>query len=374
VHDIEPKSLSAAEKRDRLRLAWSDNVGPITFRHLIARYGSARAALEALPDLAARGGGKRRVKLLPISKAEDEMARLEAFGGHMLVLGETAYPKLLAAVEDAPPVLFATGHLHLFEKDAIAIVGARNASAAGRRLANSLAFQLGQAGLVVTSGLARGIDGASHTGAIGTGTIAILGCGLDVTYPKENSELQARIAAEGLLVSEHALGSGPQASHFPRRNRIISGLSRGVLVVEAAPRSGSLITARLAGEQGREVFAVPGSPLDPRAKGANRLIRDGAILVQTAEDILEAFQNLAWKPLADPSEELFSGLPKAPVSPDELEVARPRVRQLLSHTPTPVDDIVRHSELTAASVLTILLELELAGVAVRHPGNRISLS
>lgn len=374
MHDLEPKSLSVSEKRDRLRLAWSDNVGPITFRHLIARYGSAGEALQALPGLATRGGSKRRVKLLAQSKAEDELARLEAFGGRMLVLGETAYPSLLATVEDAPPVLFVTGHAHLFEKDAIAIVGARNASAAGRRLASDLAFRLGQAGLVVISGLARGIDGAAHVGGIGTGTIAVLGCGLAVSYPKENAELQERIAGEGLLISEHPLSTGPQASHFPRRNRIISGLSRGVLVVEAAPRSGSLITARLAGEQGREVFAVPGSPLDPRAQGANRLIRDGAILVQTAEDILEAFESLTWRPLADPSEELFAGLPKAPVSPDELELARPRVRQLLSHTPMPVDDIVRHSELTAASVLTILLELELAGVAVRHPGNRISLS
>ena len=197
---------------------------------------------------------------------------------------------------------------------------------------------------------------------------------MSITYPRENAELQERIAAEGLLVSEFALATGPQASHFPRRNRIISGLSRGVLVVEAAPRSGSLITARLAGEQGREVFAVPGSPLDPRATGANRLIRDGATLVSSAEDILEVFENLAWRPLADPSEELFSALPESPVSPDELEVARPMVRQLLSHTPIPVDDLIRHSELTAASVLTILLELELAGVAVRHPGNRVSLS
>lgn len=374
MHHLEPKSLSAGEKRDRLRLAWSDNVGPITFRHLIARYGSAGKALEALPGLATRGGSKRRVKLLAQSKAEDELARLEAFGGRMLVLGETAYPSLLAAVEDAPPVLFVRGHTHLFEKDAIAIVGARNASAAGRRLASDLALRLGQAGLVVISGLARGIDGAAHLGGIGSGTIAVLGCGLAVSYPKENAELQERIAGEGLLVSEFPLSTGPQASHFPRRNRIISGLSRGVLVVEAAPRSGSLITARLAGEQGREVFAVPGSPLDPRAQGANRLIRDGAILVQSAEDILEAFESLSWKPLADPSEELFAGLPKAPVSHDELELARPRVRHLLSHTPMPVDEIVRHSELTAASVLTILLELELAGVAVRHPGNRISLS
>ena len=374
MHHLEPKSLSAGEKRDRLRLAWSDNVGPITFRHLIARYGSAGKALEALPGLATRGGSKRRVKLLAQSKAEDELARLEAFGGRMLVLGETAYPSLLAAVEDAPPVLFVRGHTHLFEKDAIAIVGARNASAAGRRLASDLALRLGQAGLVVISGLARGIDGAAHLGGIGSGTIAVLGCGLAVSYPKENAELQERIAGEGLLVSEFPLSTGPQASHFPRRNRIISGLSRGVLVVEAAPRSGSLITARLAGEQGREVFAVPGSPLDPRAQGANRLIRDGAILVQSAEDILEAFESLSWKPLADPSEELFAGLPKAPVSHDELELARPKVRHLLSHTPMPVDEIVRHSELTAASVLTILLELELAGVAVRHPGNRISLS
>ncbi len=374
MHEIKPQTLSQAERIFRLRLAWSDNVGPITFRHLIARYGSAGEAISALPELAARGGRKGRVKIFPVAAAEEELGRLDAFGGRLLVLGETAYPEPLAAIEDAPPVLFIKGHRHLLEKEAVAIVGARNASAAGRRLAGNIARDIGRAGFVITSGLARGIDGAAHAASLETGTIAVLGSGLDVKYPKENTELQARIAAEGLLLSEHKLGTRPQASHFPRRNRIISGLARGVLVVEAAPRSGSLITARLAGEQGREVFAVPGSPLDPRSKGSNRLIRDGAALVEAAEDILEVLDTVIRKPLYDPSERLFPTLPDTPQSESALEIERPIVRQLLSHAPTHVDEIIRQSDLTAASVLTILLELELAGLAVRHPGNRISLS
>ena len=256
---------------------------------------------------------------------------------------------------------------------AVAIVGARNASANGRRLARELAAGLGAADFVVVSGLARGIDAAAHAGALESGTIAVLAGGIDVVYPQENQELYDSIARQGLLVSEIALGTQPQASHFPRRNRLISGLSLGAVVVEAAPRSGSLITARQAADQGREVFAVPGSPLDPRARGCNGLIRQGATLVESADDVIESLAGMLKPPMAEPPERDFG--PGKPPEPPESDLAACRaiMDDLLSPTPVPVDELIRECQFSPAVVQTVLLELELAGRIERHPGNRVAL-
>ena len=371
--DVSVKNMSANERLARVQLAWSENVGPITFKHLIARYGDATKALDALPELAQRGGRKRPIKLCPKSKASGEIEKLDAFKGELLVLGDAHYPAPLANIEDAPPVLAIKGHKHLLEKTAIGMVGARNASTMGKKMSYQLAKELGVEGFVIASGLARGIDTAAHEGAITTGTIAVLGTGLDIIYPKENSALQERIAAEGLVMSEHVCGTKPNAQHFPRRNRIISGLSKGVLVVEAAMRSGSLITARLASEQGRDVYAVPGSPLDPRAKGTNNLIRNGAQMVEAASDVIEAIETLNYTPLMDPTLSLFEDQ-TTDLSIDDDKELQERIMIELSSTPTPIDDIIRELKLPSSLVLSCLLELELAGRINRHFGNKISAS
>lgn len=368
--------MNSNEQLARLRLARSQNVGPITFRHLISRFGSGADALDALPSLTGRNG--RRIRIPTIDQAEAEIEQLSEGDARILVLGDADYPEPLAETEDAPPVLIAKGRLELMKERCIGMVGARNASAMGAKFARTLASQLGEDGMIVVSGLARGIDTAAHEGGLDSGTIAVLGCGVDVCYPKENRDLQQRVAEEGLLLSEHPMGTRPQASHFPRRNRIISGLSLGVIVVEAALRSGSLITARLAAEQGREVFAVPGSPMDPRARGTNNLIRQGAALAENADDVIEALGRLRQIPFAerpafdfqtehDPDIDSY-----VDAGPDENALAT--VQDKLSPVPAPVDDIVRMSQLTPSHVLTILLELELAGIARRHPGNRVSLA
>ncbi|WP_308909547.1 DNA-processing protein DprA [Pseudokordiimonas caeni] len=365
-------SLSESERLARLRLIRTDSIGPITWRHLIARFGSAETALEAVPDLAAKGGRKGPLRIPAKAEAEKELAALARFGAFPLFLGDSAYPALLAATEDAPPVLFAKGQVSLLARDAIGIVGTRNASAAGLKIAQMIAAGLGSAGLVVASGLARGIDAAAHAASLKGGTIACLAGGLDITYPRENAALQEKIGEEGLLVSEMPLGTEPQARHFPRRNRLISGLSLGILVVEAALRSGSLITARLAGEQGREVFAVPGSPLDPRAGGANQLLREGAILVETAADVLNEIESLRSRALRDPSGlPLFDHAP--PKAPETNSAAREKVKGLLSPSPTAMDDLIRLSGLPAGEVAALVLELELGGLAVRYPGGRVAL-
>ena len=368
------KTLSAREKTARLRLALTQHVGPITFRQLLARFGSGGAALNALPDLAARGGLRGRLKVFPEADADKAFADVKALGGFFLFFGDANYPTPLAAIEDVPPFLTAKGNQHLLAKNALAIVGARNASANGRKMSEAIARALGEKGLIIVSGLARGIDGAAHEGALETGTIAVLGGGLDVYYPAENKELQDAIAARGLLLSEHLPGAVPQAQNFPRRNRIISGLALGVLVVEAALRSGSLITARLALEQGREVFAIPGHPMDPRAKGTNSLIRSSALLVETPEDILEALEARLRTPLSDPTANLFDQAPLAPPDDAALADARGTIRELLGPAPTPVDELIRIGGQPPAIVLTVLLELELAGLVQRHPGNRVSLA
>jgi len=361
-------SAGTAEQIARLRLIRSENVGPVTFRQLVARFGSGRAALDALPDLARRGG-RSSLRIATAAQAEAELAAVERFGGRFLFWGLAPYPRLLAEIDDAPPVVATRGRLALLDRPAVAMVGARNASAAAIRFARGMAADLAAAGVVVVSGLARGIDAAVHVGALDGGTIGVIAGGLDVVYPPENAELHRHLFEQGLVVAEQPLGTEPQARHFPRRNRIISGLSLGVVVVEAVTRSGSLITARLAGEQGRDVMAVPGSPLDPRAQGCNQLIRDGATLVQSAADVLEAIGPIGGR-AAMPANRFF----EEPVALDADDAERAAVLGRLSPVPVPVDELVRQTGLPPAIVQTALLELEIAGRLVRHAGGRVALS
>lgn len=363
------RALTDAERRDWLRLIRSERVGPITFFQLLKRFGSAAAALDALPELARRGG-RATLRIYSAQAADRELAQNAKLGARLIGRFEPDYPEALAAVDDAPPLLAVRGKAELAARRAIAIVGARNASANGIRIARQLASDLGAAGLVVASGLARGTDAAAHRGALPTGTVAVMAGGVDIVYPAENTGLFEEIVAEGAVVSEMPPGFEPQARHFPQRNRIVSGLSIGVIVVEAAMKSGSLITARLALEQGREVFAVPGSPLDPRARGSNDLLRRGAILTEAAEDVLEAIGETArpaTKPLDVREDE------PSPAPDREVETALPKVLEKLGPAPTQVDEIVRQCQLPTAVVHMVLLELELAGRLTRHPGNMVSI-
>lgn len=366
-----PSERPGPESLARLRLIRSENVGPVTFRQLLARFGTARAALDALPDLARRGG-RASLRIATLAEAEREWAAVEKAGARLLVWGVAPYPRLLADIEDAPPVLAVRGHVALLDRPAVALVGARNASAAGQRFAARLAAELAEAGQVVVSGLARGIDAAAHAAALDGGTIGVVAGGVDVIYPPENADLHRALYERGLVVAEQPLGTEPQARHFPRRNRVIAGLAQGTVVIEAAPRSGSLITARIAAEQGREVMAVPGSPLDPRAQGCNALIREGATLVQSAADILEALSPLA--PRASAPADLFSHRPAAAPPPDPTDRDRRALHDLLGPTPTPVDDLIRLSALPPAVVQLLLLELELAGALTRHAGGKVALA
>ena len=361
----------------------TESIGPISFYAMLRRFGSPRAAIEALPRLARRSERARTVIATTRAVAEAELAALHRLGARLVCWGEPGYPGALAAIEDAPPVLSVLGRPELLERPMVAVVGARNASANGRRLARELAAGLGQAGLVVVSGLARGIDAAAHLGAIESGTAAVVAGGVDIVYPEENRGLYDAMRRQSAIVAELPLGSEPQARHFPRRNRIISGMALGVLVVEAAARSGSLITARYALEQGREVFAVPGSPLDPRCRGANDLLRRGATLTETAEDVLVQLGPLlhgappprppiplplpveaSW-PLGSPS----GGAGEPAADEDALDM----ILERLGPSPVAVDELVRQCQLTASAVATLLLELELAGRVERHPGNLVSL-
>lgn len=363
-----------AARLDYLRLIRSENVGPITCRRLLDHYGDPGKALAALPELARRGGRKRPIRLCPAEEAERELARLEELGARVVTLGDPAYPETLAAIDDPPPVLSLFGNPALLSRRSLAIVGARNASANGRRFARQLATELGRAGLVVASGLARGIDTAAHEGALESGTVAVQAGGVDVVYPRENEALYCRLCEAGAVVSEMPAGTVPQARHFPRRNRLVSGLSLGVLVVEAAPRSGSLITARFALEQGREVFAVPGSPLDPRARGCNHLIRQGAVLTESAEDVLEVLEGYLAERRIRPGPAPEAAPQAAESAADEAAEARGLVKDLLGPSPVLLDEVARQAQLSAAMVNRVLLELELAGRVVRHPGNRVSLA
>jgi DNA processing protein len=349
----------------RIRLIRSSSIGPVTYRQLIARFGSAQAALDAIPDFARRGGGKPP-RLFGVDEAERERAKVEKLGARYLILGKGLYPSLLAELDDAPPLLVAKGDLNLLDRPAIAIVGARNASAAACRFARSLAHDLGSEGLVVVSGLARGIDSAAHDGALESGTIGVIAGGIDVSYPPENEARQKAMFERGLVLAEMPPGTEPRARHFPYRNRIIAGAALGTIVVEAAPRSGSLITARLAAEAGREVMAIPGSPLDPRAQGCNQLIRDGATLVQSAADVVEAIQPSRPR-VASPAFDY-----EVPVERFDGE-AVDAVEALLGPSPVPVDEIIRLSGAPSGAVQMALLELDLGGRLDRHAGNRVSL-
>ena len=368
-----PRPLSDSERLDALRLARTENVGPVTFRRLVGRFGTAAAALEALPDLARRGGRTRPFRTFPHAAAGRELAALDGLGARLLVLGEPDYPRALAALDDAPPVLAVRGDPALLDRRGVAIVGARNASANGRRLAGELARDLGSAGLAVISGLARGIDAAAHKGALEGGTVAVVAGGVDVVYPPEHADLQDEIAGRGALVAELPPGTVPQARHFPRRNRLVSGLALGTVVVEAALRSGSLITARFAAEQGREVFAVPGSPLDPRCRGTNNLIREGATLVESAADVLEVLDGMIR--VAVGGGESFTLAEEAPAmnGDDVIGAARSEVLTQLGPAPTAIDELVRQTGVPAGLLRMVLLELELAGRLERHAGDRVAL-
>lgn len=365
------RTLSDAERRAWLRLARTQNVGPVTFAQLIARFGTAPAALDALPRLVRRGGGDK-VRMPSLDEVSREMAALAKLGGRLLASCEPEFPRGLAVADPAPPIISVLGHASLLQRDMVAIVGARNASALGRKLATTLAMNLSQAGLVIASGLARGIDAAAHEGSLANGTVAVVAGGVDNVYPPENATLYERIRAQGCVVSEMPLGQTPQARHFPRRNRIISGLSRGIVIVEAAEGSGSLITANYALEQGREIFAVPGSPLDPRTKGTNRLIREGATLTESADDVLAGLRPIIGRDFDEPT----TTRPEGPVDPAAVEAdadqVRAAVEEALGPAPVEVDELVRLSKAPTPAVLAVLLELELAGRVARHSGNRVS--
>lgn len=373
---ISSETLSKLEKIARLRLIRTENVGPVTFRQLIARYKSAERAIEVLPELAKRGGRKKPLVVCSMDKINKELEELDKLGGSLVVLGDATYPIPLSATEDAPPVMMALGHTHLLDKSCFAIVGARNASAVGLKVATSFSKNLGEAGYIISSGMARGIDGAAHSGAMATGTIAVLAGGADIIYPRENKEIYQQIIETGLVLSEMPFGTQPQARHFPRRNRIISGLALGVLIVEATHRSGTLITARLASEQGREVFAIPGSPLDPRSKGPNSLIKQGAQLTESVDDILEVLAMMDERSISEPQYDLFHTpfIEEAEdkIQNDDLDKAYSAIKEKLSHTAIAIDDLIRLTELNTSVVQTVLLELELAGEITRHAGNRVS--
>jgi len=373
---IEPAKgvrLSDEQRLAWLRLIRSERVGPATFRTLINQYGTANAALAALPGLARRGGASGGGAIVSHSEAEAEMRAAERAGARFIGMGEPDYPTWLRHADQPPPLIAMRGSAAPLAAPAVAIVGSRNASIAGMKIAGQLARDLGAAGFTIVSGLARGIDAAAHKGALDTGTIAVFAGGVDVVYPAENEDLFAMIEQSGgCAISEMPMGFEPRGRDFPRRNRIIAGTSLGAIVVEAAKRSGSLITARLALEQNREVMAVPGSPLDPRAAGTNGLLKQGARLVTQAKDVIEALSPLLDHLPEDPSliAESEADAPP-PAEPDNSD--RGRVLEGLGPVPTEIDEIIRHTGVPARTVRVILLELDLAGKLEHHPGNRVSL-
>lgn len=367
------RTLSSGERLDWLRLLRSENVGPVTFRRLLGRFGSARAALEVLPEMARRGGRTRPIRLCPPETALREFESAQRLGARLVGWDEADYPHLLRHVDDAPPLVYMLGNPGVLNTPAVGIVGSRNASINGRRLAASLAADLGAAGWSIVSGLARGIDAAAHEGSLKTGTAAMLAGGVDVIYPHENTALYEHIREQGLLLSETPPGTEPLARHFPRRNRLISGAALGVLVVEARPGSGSLITARIALDQGREVFAVPGSPLDPRSRGGNHLIRQGATLTETVDDILRVLEPMRALPKGASKSPFPIPAEVAPAAEFEPKNAHVHIVAALGPAPVAVDEIIRSCQFSPAIVTAVLLELELAGRLERHPGNRVSL-
>ena len=360
--------LTDAERIDWLRLIRSDNVGPRTFRSLLNHFGSARAALERLPDMARRGGAARPARICSEDDARAELAASKRLGVSLVAPDEAGYPPRLATLEDAPPLLGVRGAVEALMRPMIAIVGSRNASGAGLKFAGKLAHDLSEAGFVIASGLARGIDQAAHRTSIHGGTVAMLAGGHDRIYPPEHEDLLAAILNSGAAISEMPLGHVPRARDFPRRNRLISGAALGVVVVEAAHRSGSLITARIAAEQGREVFAVPGSPLDPRAAGTNDLIKQGATLITEAADVINAVEPIMERPIS-----LREPDGNEPLDFDPDATDRNRIIGLLGPAPLSLDDLIRMADASPAVVRVVLLELELAGRLERHGGGMVSL-
>lgn len=360
--------MTHAERLARLRLIRTPHVGPVSWHQLMQRFGSGEAALDALPDLVLRGGaGKARIASVDL--AERELDRAAELGARHIFSDEPDYSPLLREVEGAPPAIVVRGDTAMLRRPCVAIVGARNASAIACRFARQLAADLAARDVTVVSGLARGVDTAAHIGALGGSTVAVIASGIDIAFPPENAALQEKIAADQLLIAEQPPGSEPLARHFPSRNRIIAGLAHGTVVIEAAPRSGSLITARRAGDYGREVMAVPGSPLDPRAQGCNLLIREGATLIQTVDDVIEAVGPIDTRMVREP----VRGYAAAPTEAAAGDSERRRVIDLLGPTPVAVDELVRQSGQAAATVQLVLLELELAGRVERHAGAKISL-
>lgn len=363
--------LTDGQLLDWLRLIRSENIGPRTFRALVNHCGGVRAALDALPALARRGGAQAPGRICSLEEAEREVSLARRMGARFIALGEPDYPARLRMIDDAPPLIALRGEAAVLQEPMVAIVGSRNASAAGAKFAAQIARELGEAGFIIVSGLARGIDAAAHRASLATGTVAALAGGQDKIYPPEHVELAAQIVDRGAAVSEMPFGWEPRARDFPRRNRLISGLSLGVVVIEAARRSGSLITARMANEQGREVFAVPGSPLDPRCEGTNGLLKQGAALVTETADILSVLrpilgQTMNW-PAQEPEHESLNG------TDEHAAGERQRIIGLLGPTPVEIDDLIRLSGARAATVRTVLLELEIAGRLERQTGGRFAL-
>ena len=367
-------SLRGTDPIDALRLIRSEQVGPMTFFQLVKFCGSVAKALEMAPEISRRGGRKKPIVIGTRIAAEREYEALTKFGAQVLLYGEERYPRLLQYIADAPPIITVRGHTHLFvEPKLFGIVGARNASANGCAFARKIAGDLGTAGYSVVSGLARGIDTHAHRGALATGTIAVIGGGIDNIYPPEIAALYDEIAATGAIISELPFGAEPHARSFPGRNRIIAGMSRGILVVEASLKSGSLITADYASDYGRDVFAVPGSPMDPRCQGTNRLLKDGATLTESVRDIVANLSPIGELPLAESKAPQFSEPPAALISEPELAKARAQVLEALSASPTLLDMILAATGLPSPIFMAVLLELELAGRLERHPGSKVAL-
>ena len=359
---------------DRLRLVRTEGVGPITYRRLLDRFRSPAEALDALPGLARAGGRAAPLRIPKPADAERELAKLAKFGARLVFLGSPDYPPLLAQTEAPPPAFAVRGNIAALTDRCVALVGARNASTNGKHMAELLAYDLASTGLVVVSGMARGIDTSAHTGALRAGmTVAAIAGGIDVAYPSENAALQDRVAESGAVVAEAPFGTAPQARHFPRRNRVIAGLSMAVIVVEAAPRSGSLITARFAAEMGRELFAVPGSPLDPRCRGSNDLLRSGAHLVESASDVLANLPEHLVSPRQTSLAEVSEAGSRYEEAPVDVDRARRLILENLSPDPTEVDDLVRRCQLSASAAVAALLELELGGRVEMLPGNKACL-
>jgi len=368
--------MNQKEKIAWLQLFRTENIGPITFYKLLERFGTAQNAIKALPNIASKGGRLSKIKLCDIAIVEKELEQIEKMGAKLIVRDEKTYPKLLAELEDAPPVITVLGNVDILSKKSLAVVGARNSSTVGRRIAEEYSRDISNAGFIITSGLARGIDTAAHKASLECGTVAVVAGGIDVIYPKENKELFEEIIKNGAVVAESPFGTEPIARHFPKRNRIISGLSMAVLVVEAALKSGSLITARMALEQNREIFAVPGSPFDPRATGTNKLIRDGANIANSAKDIIMDLKTLHHRPMCDSAPNKLEGCLSLS---DMEEIKAPKenlyddILNELTYTPVNIDDIIRAVDSSTADVLTVILELELSGFIERQLGNKVNL-